>query len=82
VSRQDLGPALCNFNELAFKGFGDTAVKRAPLLAQERAIGRILHKGMLEQVARMRRHALPEQQTCLHETVERRRQLRVWFARH
>ena len=28
-------------------------------------------KGMLEQVARMRRYTLPEQQTSLNETVER-----------
>ncbi len=80
--RQDLGLALGDLGELAFKGFGDTGVKRASRLAQQRAIGRVLHQGMLEQVARLRRHALPEQQACLNETVERRPQLRLGLARH
>jgi len=58
VVRQDFGPTLSSLGELAFKGFGDTGVKRAPLLAQQRAIGRILYKSMLEQVARIRRRDL------------------------
>jgi AmmeMemoRadiSam system protein B len=35
-------------------------VKRVSRLAQQRAIGRVLHQGMLEQVGRIRRHALLE----------------------
>ena len=65
MMRQQLRLALGDLGELAFKGFGDTGVKRASWLAQQRAIGRVLHQGMLEQVGRMRRHALPEQQAGL-----------------
>ena len=54
----------------------------AALLAQQRAIGSVLHQSMLEQVSRMRRHSLPEQQPSLNETVERRSQLCLWFAQH
>ena len=67
---------------MAFEGFGDTGVKRASRLAQQRAIGRVLHKGMLEQVGRMRRRALPEKQTSRNETIERRSQLRLRLTRH
>ena len=35
---------------------------------------------MLEQVGRMRRHALPEQQTGSNETIKRRFQLRLRLA--
>ena len=65
VTRQQLRLALGNLGELAFEGFGDAGVKRASRLAQQRAIGRVLHQGVLEQIGRMRRHALPEQQTSL-----------------
>ena len=65
VMRQELRLALGDLGELAFEGFGDTGVKRASRLAQQRAIGRVLHQRMLEQIARMRRHALPEQQASL-----------------
>ena len=82
VTRQQLRLALGDLGELAFEGFGDASVKRASRLAQQRAIGRVLHQGMLEQIGRMRRHALPEQQTSRNETVERRSQLRLRLAHH
>ena len=82
VARQQLGLVLGNLSELAFEGFGDASVKRASRLAQQRAIGRVLHQGMLEQISRVRRHALPEQQTGRNETVERRSQLRLRLAHH
>ena len=82
MTRQNLRLALGDLGELAFKGFGDPSVKRAPRLPQQRAIGGVLHQGMLEQIARLRRHALSEQQTGLNETVERRRQLRLGLERH
>ena len=44
-------------------GFDNTRVKGAPRLAQEHAVGRVLHQGVLEQVARIRWDALPRQQT-------------------
>ena len=72
VTRQQFRLVLGNLSELAFKCFGDAGVQRASRLAQQRAVGRVLHQGVLEQVGRMRRHALPEQQTCRNETVERR----------
>ena len=63
VTRQQLGLVLGNLRELAFKSFGDASMKRASRLAQQRAVSRVLHQGVLEQVGRMRRYALPEQQT-------------------
>ena len=48
---------------IAFEGLGDAGVKRAPRLAQQRAVGRVLHQSMIEQIGRIRRRALPEQQT-------------------
>ena len=63
VTRQQLRLALGNLGELAFKNFGDASVKRASRLAQQRAVGRVLHQRVLEQISRVRRHALPEQQT-------------------
>ena len=72
VTRQQLGLVLGNLRELAFEGFGDAGMKRAARLAQQRAIGRVLHQRVLEQISCMRRHALPEQQTGRNETVERR----------
>jgi hypothetical protein len=80
--RQDLGLSLRDLAEPTFEGFRDTGVKRASRLAQQRAIGRVLHQGMLEQVARLRRHTLQRQQACLNETVDRRSQLRLGLARH
>src|ERR1700688_2408891 len=75
MMRQQLGPALGDLGELAFKGFGDTGVKRASRLAQQRAIGHVLHEGMLEQIGGKRGYALPEQQAGLYEPVERRTQV-------
>ena len=56
VTRQQLWLVLGNLGELAFKGFSNACVKRASRLAKQRAIGCILHKCMLEQVGRLRRH--------------------------
>jgi hypothetical protein len=60
VTRQQLRPALGNLGELAFQSFGDTGMKRASRLAQQRPIGGVLDQSMFEQIARMRRPALPE----------------------
>ena len=61
--------AFGDFGELAFEGFGDAGVKCSSRLAQQRVLGHILHQGVLEEIARMRRHALSEQQTGDDETV-------------
>ena len=59
MPRQQIGLAIGDVWKLAFDRFGDPGMKRASRLAQQRAIGRVLHQRMLEQVARLRRHALP-----------------------
>ena len=82
MTRQQLRLVLGNIGELAFEGFGDAGVKRASRLAQQRAVGRVLHQGVLEQIGRVRRHALPEQQTGRNETVERRLKFRLRLAHH
>ena len=46
------------------------SMKSASRLSQQRSIGRVLHKRMLEQICRMRRQALPKQQASLDEAVE------------
>ena len=47
----------------------------ASRLAQQQTISRVLYQGMLEQITRVRRHTLPEQQTCPNDTVEFRFEL-------
>src|SRR5215471_14220166 len=69
VTRQQLRLTLGDIRELAPECFGDTSVKRASWLAQQRAIGGVPHQGMLEQVGRIRRHTLREQQTGRHQTL-------------
>jgi hypothetical protein len=61
VTPKQLRLALGDLDKLAFEGFGYPGMKRTSGLAQQRAIGSILHQGVLEQVSRMRRHALSEQ---------------------
>ena len=57
MTRQQVRLARDHFRELAFEGFGDTSVKRAPRLAQQRAVSGVLHESMLEEVAGLRRRA-------------------------
>ena len=75
--RQQFRLDLGDLGELALDAFGDARVKSASRLAQQGAIGRVLHQGMLEQIGRMRRRTLPEQQASGNETIERRSQLRL-----
>src|SRR5260370_20196378 len=58
VTRQQLRLGLGDLRETRFKRFGDPGVKRASWLAQQRAIGRILHQSVFEQVIRVWRDAL------------------------
>ena len=69
MARQQFGLVLGSIGELDFEGFGDASVKHASRLAQQRAVGRVLHKCVLEQVCRVRRHTLPKQQTSVSKTV-------------
>lgn len=48
VARQELRPALDHVGELALRRLGDARVQRTSRLAQQRAIGRVLHQGMIE----------------------------------
>jgi hypothetical protein len=43
VTRQKLRLTLGNPPELALNGFGDTGMKCASRLAQQRTVGRVLH---------------------------------------
>ena len=71
-----------NDGELGFEGFGDTGVKCASRIAQEGAVGRVLHQRVLEQIFRMRRLALPEQQTGLQKTINFRFEFPFWLVRY
>jgi len=70
MPRQQIRLGLGDVSKLPFERVGDTSVECAPRLAQQGAIGRVLHESMLEEIDRMRRHALAEQQTSLDKTVE------------
>ena len=59
VTRQQLRLALGDLGELAFECFGYSGMKHASRLAQQRPISRVLHERVLEQITRVRRHALP-----------------------
>jgi len=48
VMRQQFRFALGDLHELALEGLGDKGMKRAPRLPQQRAVGSVLHQGMLE----------------------------------
>ena len=67
---QQLRLVLGDLRELTFEGLGDSSMKRASRLAQQRAVSGVLYQCVLEQVSCMWRHALPVQQTSLNETIE------------
>ena len=60
VSREQLGLVLGDFAKLALEGYGDLSMKVASRLAQQQAIGRILHERVFEQIGRIGRRALAE----------------------
>jgi hypothetical protein len=61
---------LSNLRELNFQRFGYASVESSAGFAQQGAVRRVLHQRVLEQVAGMGRHALPEDQASLDQTVE------------
>ena len=69
MTRQQFGLVLGNLGELSFQSFGNASVKCPSGFAQQRAVGRILNQCVLEQIARMRRYALAEEQTSGNKTV-------------
>ena len=46
--------------KLCFEDISDASMKRASRLAQQRAVGRVPYKCVLEQISRVRRDTLPE----------------------
>ena len=64
MTRQQLRLTLDKISEFALEGLGYAGVKRTPRFAKQRAMGRVLHQSMLEQIGRGRRRALAEQQAC------------------
>ena len=82
MTRQHFGLVLGDLVELGLEGLGDSSMKVASRLAQQQAIGGILHKSMFEKIGGIRRHALAEQQPRPHESVELHFQLRLRPARH
>src|SRR5689334_14823295 len=70
VPRQQVRVSLGGLCKLLFKNVCDTGVERASRLAQQRAIGSFLHQSMLEQIGRVRWHALAEKQTGFDKTVK------------
>src|SRR4029077_7686182 len=75
VTRQQLGLLLGDLGELTLEGFGNSAMQRTSLLAQQRTVSRIPYQCMFEKVGLVRRATLTEQQTSPNETVKRRLQL-------
>ncbi len=82
MTGQQLGLVLGDLAELALEGFGDSSMKVASRLAQQQAIGRILHEGVFEQIGCVGRHALAEQQPRPNKPVELHFQLRLWPEGH
>ena len=72
---QQLRLTFSDFRKLILKGFCNAGVKRASRLAKQCAVGCVLYERVLEQVARVRRHTLLEQQACLLKTLKRRSEL-------
>ena len=72
VTSQNLRLVLGDVSELTFEDVRDVSMKSATRLSQQRSVGRVLHKRMLEQIRGVWRDALPEQQTSSYKTVERR----------
>jgi hypothetical protein len=72
MPRQQIRLAFGDVRKLLFESVCDTRVECPSRLAQQGAIGRVLHQGMLEQLGRVWRHTLAEEQTGPDQTVEGR----------
>src|SRR3954447_335528 len=77
---QCLWLALNHFLEFLLKHLGNARMQLLALSAKKGSISRVLHQGMLEEVSRIRRRALAEQQAGRNETVQRRCQFRLPLA--
>ena len=82
VTRQEFRLVLGNVSELAFEGFGDAGVKRASRLAQQGAIGRVLHQCVLEQISRVRGTPCRNSKPAAIRRSSGRFEFRLWLAGH
>src|ERR1700739_2858785 len=57
-------------------------MKVLTLVTQQAAVRHVTHERVFKQISRVRRQALPKQQTCSHETVECRLKFRLLLAHH
>jgi hypothetical protein len=80
MPRQQLGLHLRKLWKFVFDGRTDPGMEALPMGTLQGAVGRVLHQRVLEQVAGMRRHALPEQQARRDQTVYPCFQLWLRFA--
>jgi hypothetical protein len=60
----------------------NAAMKLLAQVTQQASIGHVTHERVFEQISRVRRQALPKQQTGFDETVERRTEFYLWLARY
>jgi hypothetical protein len=77
---EEFGLIFGYLGELALEAFRNAGVQRTSRLTQERPVSCVLYKCVLKQIGRMWAHSLPEQQTCLDETIKRLLKFRVRFA--
>src|SRR5215831_4010795 len=80
--RKDLWLGVSHEKKILVQRLCDSGMKFASRLAQQRAIGRVLYKRMLEQIGCLRRNTLSEEQTSGGETIQRRSKLVFRFTNH
>ena len=73
--------ALREIWEPLFNRVRNASVQCASWFAQKRAIGRVLHESMLEEICGVRRRSLARQEARLKELVQQRCQFRLRLAR-
>lgn len=79
---QQLGSAFGDRCELRLERFRNARMDRSTLVAQQGAIGGVLHQRMIELVDRIRRDTLTKQQTGTNQPLQRGVEFGLLFARH
>src|SRR6202790_4250279 len=79
---QQIRLALGDVGKLSFEGVCDTSMECASRLAQQGAVGRILHQSVFEQVTRLWWDTLTEEQAGHDQAIECCFQLRLRLTRH
>src|SRR3954469_15285289 len=80
MMRQEFRLTRNPLGEAPLHDFSDARMQLLPITAQKRAVGGILNQSVLEEVSRMWRRALSEQQAGCNETVQRRCQFHLPLA--